>query len=190
MKDFGECQVRAKRGHDACLWINPNAGWPGSDGIAVVGLREKRSLSEKFTPAGGMQDDEMVIDSAAEEAEPTALDLINRRGGVALLEQYLAGSKVANAAPGLKRRRQGVKGSHRSVVCGRPPWMQAGICHRLSACGQVLTCVRPRVAAKHMPRALMESADRVHYAYSRSRRHPLSWFSRPRLLDRLPIILR
>jgi len=35
-------------------------------------------------------------------------------------------------------------------------WALSRNLFRLQACGQVLTCVRPRVAAKHMPRALME----------------------------------
>jgi hypothetical protein len=63
-----------------------------------------------------------------------------------------------------------------SRICHRPigMWSGADLCPALS-CGES-TCRGP----------LWKSADRVHYAYSRSRRHPLSWFSRPRLLDRLP----
>lgn len=41
-------------------------------------------------------------------------------------------------------------------MCVDAPVDASGICSRLLACGQVLTCVRPRVAADHMPRALME----------------------------------
>ena len=56
-------------------------------------------------------------------------------------------------------------------------WSGAAVCPA-SRCGD----------ARRGP--LWKSADRVHYAYARSRRRPVSWFSRPRLLDRLPIILR
>jgi hypothetical protein len=70
------------------------------------------------------------------------------------------------------------------VVCGRPL--------RLGQAKSVIKgmwsgadVVRPRVAAKHMPRALMEFIGsgplRLH-----ARRHPLSWFSRPRLLTVCP----
>ena len=65
---FGECWVSAERGLDARLRINPNTGGSGSDGIAVVGFYEKRRLREKLAPTGGMQNDEMVIDGAADEA--------------------------------------------------------------------------------------------------------------------------
>ena len=99
---FGECRVRPKRRQDRCLRINPNSGWPGSDGVAVVGFGEKGSLRKKFTPAGGVQNDQMIIDSAAEEAEPADLDLVDRCGQAALFEQHLASGKIAHDATGLK----------------------------------------------------------------------------------------
>ena len=67
-----------------------------------------------------------------------------------------------------------------------PPVDASRICHRLRACGQVLTCVRPQLRRSTCRGPLWKSADRVHYAYARSRRHSVSWFSRSRLLDRLP----
>jgi truncated hemoglobin YjbI len=60
-----------------------------------------------------MQNDDVVVDSPADETQPTALDPVDRRSPITLLEQYLAGSKVASDAPSLKRRRQGIKGLHR-----------------------------------------------------------------------------
>ena len=46
---------------------------------------------------------------------------------------------------------------------------------------------KPRRASLRGP--LWKSADQVQYAYARSKRRPFIWFSRPRLLDRLPINL-
>jgi hypothetical protein len=55
----------------------------------------------------------MVVDRAADQAKPTALDLVNRRRPVTLPEQKLAGSKGTNSAPRLKRGGQIVGGHDR-----------------------------------------------------------------------------
>ena len=53
---------------------------------------------------------------------------------------------------------------------------------RLSACGQVLSCVRPLNAARHTPRALMEMRGPVPYRLRELESSASgSWFSRSRL---------
>ena len=58
----------------------------------------------------------MVIDGAANQAKPTAFDLVNRRSPVALSELSLAGGEDADNAPGLKRGRQGVRKHYRLLL--------------------------------------------------------------------------
>ena len=53
---------------------------------------------------------------------------------------------------------------------------------RLSACGQVLSCVRPLNAARHTPRALMEMRGPGPYRLRELERSAsANWFSRSRL---------
>src|SRR5438105_3617169 len=72
------------------LWINPNARLRRRDGVAVIYLRKKGGFGKELTLAGRVEHHEMVIDGAADEAKPTAFDLVNRRRPIALLEQKLA----------------------------------------------------------------------------------------------------
>ena len=74
-------------------------------------------------------------------------------------------------------------------TCVDAPSDASRIFSRFTACGQVLTCVRPRYAANTRRGPLWKSADQVQYAYARLMRRPFRWFSRPRLRDRLPINL-
>ena len=59
----------------------------GGDGIAVIGIGEQGGFGEELAPAGGMKDHQMVIDGAADQAQPTAFDLVDRRRRVTLPEQ-------------------------------------------------------------------------------------------------------
>ena len=43
-----------------------------------------------------MEDHQMVIDSAADQAKPTAFDFVDRRSRVALAEQQITGGEDAN----------------------------------------------------------------------------------------------
>src|SRR5258708_145919 len=75
------------------------------------------------------------------------------------------------------------------MTCVDAPADASGIFGWFKACGQVLTCVRPLHAAVTRRGPLWKSAGRVQHGYVRYERCSLFWFSRPRLLDRLPINL-
>ncbi len=64
------------------------------------------------------------------------------------------------------------------------------IFHRLWACSQVLTCVRPQNAASARRGPLWKSADRGHYAYARSKTLGGVLVCPIPSSDRLSIILR
>jgi hypothetical protein len=66
----------------------------------VIGVGEQRGFREEFASASGMQDHQMVIDGAPNQAQPSAFDLVDRRRRVALPEQWLARSKDADSAAG------------------------------------------------------------------------------------------
>lgn len=125
---LGQQVIRSERIHHRRLRINPNAGLRGGYGIAVIGVCEKRCFRKQLAPAGRVEDHEMVIDGAADEAKPTAFDLVDRRRSVPLLEQELAGSKIPDNAPGFKQRRQFVESRHRlrAQAVGGSPFLGTG----------------------------------------------------------------
>lgn len=102
-----EHRVGSERLHHLRLRVNPNSRRRGRDGIAVVGFREQRGLRKELASARGMEDHKVIIDGASDEPKATAFDLVYRGGLVALFEQHLARSKLANNAPGLKRGASG-----------------------------------------------------------------------------------
>ena len=51
----------------------------------------------------------MVIDGAADQTQPTALDLVDGRSRVALPEQQFTWGEDTDSAPGLKGCRQGIR---------------------------------------------------------------------------------
>jgi hypothetical protein len=59
----------------------------GGDSIAVIGFDKERGFGEELAAARRMEDDQMVIDGAADPAKPTAFDFVDRRSPVALPEQ-------------------------------------------------------------------------------------------------------
>ena len=67
--------------------IDPNSRLRGGNGIAVVGFGKERGFGEELAPARRVEDHQMVIDSAADQAKPTAFDFVDRRSPVALPEQ-------------------------------------------------------------------------------------------------------
>jgi hypothetical protein len=79
----------------------------------VIGFGKERGFGEELASARRMQDHEMVIDGAADQAQPTAFNLIDRRRPVALIKQDLAPSEVANNALSLKQGWQIIARGHR-----------------------------------------------------------------------------
>jgi hypothetical protein len=53
----------------------------------VIGFGKKRGFGEQLTPARGMEDHQMVVDGAADQAKPTAFDFVDCRSPVVLREQ-------------------------------------------------------------------------------------------------------
>lgn len=87
MKASASAGSDSERLHYRWFGINPNPRLRCCNGIAVIGFGKQRGFSEELAAARRMEDHQMVIDSAADQAKPTAFDLIDRRCPVALPEQ-------------------------------------------------------------------------------------------------------
>jgi hypothetical protein len=72
---FSERRVRAERFHHDRFWIDPNTRLRCGYGIAVVGVGKERGFGEELAPMRCIEDHQMVIDSAADQAKPTAFTL-------------------------------------------------------------------------------------------------------------------
>ena len=84
---LGKIRVRPKRRYYCCFRISPDTRGHGGNGIAMISFGEQRGFGKEFAPARRVQDNQMVIHSAADQAKPTAFDLVDCCRPVPLLEQ-------------------------------------------------------------------------------------------------------
>ena len=131
-----------------------------------------------------------------------------RRGGAAARRQYPFGGPVSvrpsrkNVRPADEVERAAAPFAAISAVhcraefgparfertCVDAPVDASSFFSRLSKLGQVLSCVRPLDAARHTPRALMEMRGPGPNRLPELESSPFGcWFSRSRLVDRLPL---
>jgi len=74
----------------------------------MIGVSEQRGFSEELATTRRVKDYQMVINSAPDQAQPTAFDLVDRRRWVALPEERLAWGEDTDSTPSLKAYRQRV----------------------------------------------------------------------------------
>ena len=85
---LGERRIRPQRFHHDLFRVHPDARRRGSYGIAMIGVSEQRGFSEELATTRRVKDHQMmVIDGSANQAQPTAFDLVDGRSRVALPEK-------------------------------------------------------------------------------------------------------
>ena len=84
---LGQCRVRVESVDYNLFLVDPDNRLRGGDGIAMIGVGKQGGFGEELATTRGMQDHKVVIDGAADQTEPTALDLVDRRSRITLAEQ-------------------------------------------------------------------------------------------------------
>jgi len=68
----------------------------------MIGVGKQGGFGEKLTATRGMQDHKVVIDGAANQPEPTAFDLLDRRSRITLRNSSSPGARERIVLPGSK----------------------------------------------------------------------------------------